>query len=794
MSDIVQLKLSVTELVEFSARTGDLYYERPAGPTALQGIIGHQRIQKARDPQWQSEYLLKHCFEMEGYEIHLQGRADLLNATGDPCIVEEIKTTLTATEYIPPNKIALYWAQARVYACLYGLLNGSDTAIQVRLSFFNLTTQELSSETRTAVFAELLQETKALLNLYVQWHRQITARRALVRASARCLEFPYTTFRTGQYAFARNVYRAIRDGETLVVEAPTGIGKTISTLFPACKSLGEQLADQILYLTAKSSGQAQAEAALDLLREKGLHLDSLTLCAKEKLCPCRKNSDSNDATLQDDIGVCRYTQGFYDRLPAARVACLEEPALDQVSLARIGAAHQVCPFALGLQMLAWTTVIIGDYNYFFDPLTNLRTFSDENIKRVLLMDELHNLPERSTAMFSATLSSFLLVELGTQYGGAVAKKCRQVNRTLSSLFTDKPLHEELPTSLTQQISDLMELLALENDIGRSTAENIPIQTEITIPEKRDNSELHRALFRFYTISQLFGAGHRLILRAAATHSAAIVAQLRCIDPAPLLQQRLANAHACIGFSATLTPMEFYIRVLGLPPLSITQRLEYPFPEENLLVLRCDYLDTRWQQRETSLPALVELLERVIHAHPGKYLVFFPSYEYLQKAYLAFRLKFPEHRTVAQAPGSDRTAQEDFLGEFFHSDAEVLGFAILGGIFAEGIDYRADALHGAIIIGTGMPQPTNEQQLIVEHFAKNGLNGFLYAYQIPGFTRVLQTAGRVIRSGTDRGVVVLVDPRFARSAFDRLMPLHWHPTACGNIHHAATRLKNFWCAV
>lgn len=810
MNDPVELKLSVTELVEFSARSGDLYYEGPAGPSALEGVLGHQRVQKARGPEWQREYSLKHCFDLEGYSVSLQGRVDLLDATRHPCVIEEIKTTLVPAERIPSGKLALYWAQARVYACLYGLISGSHADADVRLSLLNLTTQELTSETRPATFAELLQETEALLAIYVAWHRQITWRRDRVRASARTLGFPHTHYRAGQYAFAANVYRAIRDRQTLVVEAPTGTGKTISTLFPACKAVGEELADQILYLTAKTSGQAQAETALQLLRDKGLQMDSLTLCARDRICPCRANTDAELETLRDDTGVCRYTRGFYDRLPAARQACLTVPALDPPTLLRIGAAHQVCPFALGLQMVVWTTVVIGDYNYFFDPLTSLRALAEDRQKRLLLMDELHNLPERARAMFSASFSSAQLTRLGATHGSAIAKKCRRLQRTLSGLLAEKTVYTQLPAPLTQQIGELMELLAARA-AEFTNASAGPARTALASPqsvpmeprqnvlpmagagEQDNDNELQRELYRFYIVSQLFSAGHRLLLTPDTAKPSGASAALRCLDPAPLLQQRLASSHACIGFSATLTPLDFYIRVLGLPDTSATQRLDYPFPRENLLVLRCDYIDTRWQQREVSLPSLADLLAGVIRARPGKYLVFFPSYEYLQKAHAAFQQRFPHQSTIVQHAGADRTAQEIFLNAFFHAGEDVLGFAILGGIFAEGVDYRADALHGAIIVGTGMPQPTGEQQLMAEHFTGAGLNGFQFVYQFPGFTRVQQTAGRVIRAETDKGVVVLVDPRFARPDFRRLMPAHWHPVGCGNLSMAEQQLRKFWDA-
>jgi Rad3-related DNA helicase len=772
------LSLSVTELVEFSARTGDLYPESAGGPTAQQGILAHQQIQRQRDADWQREVALKHRWALANGEVTLQGRVDLLNAAGTTVIIEEIKTTLQPSAQLPQGKLALFWAQAQVYAGLYQQLNGPCARVELRLSLSDISRNHVETLTREIEGTAALAETERLLGIYLDWYRQVAERMARNRASARGLQFPFAEYRPGQRALAADIYRTLRDGGALLAEAPTGTGKTVTTLFPACKALGESQVDQVLYLTAKTTSQRQVETTLAAMRPQGLALDSLTLCAREKLCPCRTSED--DPRLAN--GTCAYTLGFWDRLPAAREDCLAVDALDKAALLAIGHRHRVCPSALSLHLVPWATLIIGDYNYFYDPITQLNSFARNGAARALLVDEVHNLAERARMMYSATLDSQTLQTLAKSASNKMRRKCRHIKRLLDELEDSPPV--EVLGNLVEHLRELLALQLAEAAADTDTQHQVEWLTE---PEASgDNAGLQ--IHRFCVVAEHFGDGHRLLVRRGNGKTRV---QLLCLDPAAALHNCQQKQKALIGFSATLTPMDFHRRLLGLGEAAVQRRLPYPFPEENLLVLRCDYLDTRWQARQRNFDPLAQLLAAVVGARPGKYLVFFPSYEYLATGHQVFVSAFPEIRTLRQESGSTQTQQNAFLEGFFGDSHPALGFAILGGLFAEGVDFLGDALHGAIVLGTGMPQPSEEQALMAEHFQRQGLNAYQYAYQFPGWTRVLQTAGRVIRSDTDRGVIVLVDPRFARADFRGLLPAHWQPVPCHEPQVVTQRLGVFW---
>lgn len=778
MTADLHLTLSVTELVEFGARTGDLYPEGAGGPTAQQGVLAHQQIQRKRGEDWQREVALKHRWVLTGGDITLQGRVDLLNPLATPLIIEEIKTTLQPAAQLPQGKLGLFWAQARVYAGLYQQLNGLCEQVELRLTISDIARDKVETLSQQIDGAEALAETERLLTIYLDWQRKLAARMARNRVSAQALAFPFGEYRPGQRALAADVYRTLRDGGALLAEAPTGTGKTITTLFPACKAVGENHVDQVLYLTAKTTSQRQVEATLQVFRQQGLALDSLTLCARDKLCPCRTGEN---APRQAD-GTCGYTVGFWDRLPAAREDCLAVDALDKTALLTIGHRHRVCPSALGLHLVPWATLIIGDYNYFYDPVTQLNSFANHTAKRALLVDELHNLAERARLMYSANLDSKTLQTLVKGASTKVRRKSRHIGRLMGELDESPPI--EALQALVEHLRELLALQLAEAAANRDAQRQVEWLAEPEAPG--DSAGLH--IHRFCVVAEHFGDGHRCrLLRSSGN----IRVQLLCLDPAAALQACPHKQKALIGFSATLSPMEFHRRLLGLPETTALRQLPYPFPADNLLVLRCDYLDTRWQARQRNLPSLAELLAAVAGARPGKYLVFFPSYDYLAAGHEAFTAAFPEQRTLCQQPGSNQTQQIAFLDAFFGDDQSVLGFAILGGLFAEGVDFLGDALHGAVILGTGMPQPSEEQTFMAEHFQRQGLNAYQYAYQFPGWTRVLQTAGRVIRSGTDRGVIVLVDPRFARRDFQALLPDHWRPAACGSRQAVVSALGSFW---
>lgn len=775
------------DLVEFSARTGDLVFESSGGPTYLEGVAGHRQLQKSRGEDWQAEYALKQTIALEGYHVVLQGRADLVNSQGCPVIIEEIKTTYVAPEKIAKEKMELYWAQAKVYAYLYHLQNPqTQTSVQyeVHISLFNILTSEVHTQKQAISTDTLEQFSHSLLTVYLQWYTLVLEHRARVKDSARNLEFPYARYRPGQHRFAQDVYRTIRDKQQLLAEAPTGTGKTVSTLFPAVKALGEGIANQILYLTAKTPAQANAQNALALLKKKGLPIDFLVLSARDKICPCRQTERQSEFLTPD--GRCCRTVGFYDRLPQARVSSLKAQSLTSTVLENIGEELQLCPFALGLHLLPWMSAVICDFNYFFDPLVKLSSFENGAMERVLLIDEIHNLPERARDMFSATLSTWQLTEIGHNLGRAhrgIKNAVNRLSRKLLVLTEANVTLDELPQDLLTPVAELIQTLAsVDHSDGADLFETATEKYKETI----------RELLRFYLVSQIYGNAHRIIVHAEANAKPKRASlTLRCLDAAPHLADSYRNARAVIGFSATLKPTAFYRQLLGFTNEAQCATLPSAFPPENLLVIRCDYIDTRWQQRESSRAGLLELIAGIYKKKAGKYLVFFPSYEYMNQVYDAFREAFDNIRTVKQESGSTDSERKTFLDNFFNSNEPALGFAILGGIFAEGIDYLADALHGAIIIGTGMPQPTHEQKLMQGYFENLGLNGFQYAYQFPGFTRVQQTAGRVIRSETDKGVVVMVDPRFMRLDYQRLMPNEWNIVGCASKEEVECQLDRFW---
>lgn len=773
------ISLSVTDLVEFSARSGDLYPENTGGPSALEGVLAHQRIQRARGSEWQRELSLKYRWQLDDWEIHLQGRLDLLSDTGASVAIEEIKTTLFPPPQLPPGKIALFWAQAQVYAALYHLLHRSESPeydLRVGLTLVNLRDEQQETLWQPLTPQEAVAETERLLRVYLDWYRQVQERLTLIRIQAKKLAFPFPQYRPGQYELAADIYRVMRQGGALLAEAPTGTGKTLTSLFPACKALGEGLTDQVLYLTGKTTHQQQVENTLVQLREQKFALDCLTLCARDKLCPCR--TGTNDVSQPD--GTCSYTIGFWDRLPEARNECLRARTLNQTTLTAIGQRHRVCPFALDLHLVPWSTLVVGDYNYFFDPLVRLNAFERGGNKRVLLIDELHNLPERARAMYAAQLSSADMRALANERGAEVKRICRRILRKWKTLANAEQLPE-----LIEQLEELNAAIATETS-------EIPAQNALLneVSEKDIGREIYKfcVIYRSYIEDKELSAGHRCVVQNTGND---LRIQLICLDPAPALAQCYSEQKAIIGFSATLTPLPFYRQMAGLPPETHLRQLPYPFPAENLLTLRCDYLDTRWQARERSRNALVDMLLHVVRAKPGKYLVFFPSYEYLTSVYEHFCEQYADIRTVRQNAGSAANEQAEFLRVFFGDAEPALGFAILGGLFAEGVDYTGDALHGAIIVGTAMPQPGAEQNLMADYFTGKGLNPYEYVYQFPGFTRVLQTAGRVIRSERDKGVVILVDPRFNRRDFRNLMPAHWQPKGCRTPEELKNALREFW---
>ena len=810
-NDTPALQLSVRELVAFACRRGDLFGGGPAGPSAQEGIRAHQKLQKQRPSGSEAEYRLQVQWQCDGQAVILSGRVDILHPQADlhrPVQLDEIKTTYSPPEKLPESVRQLHWAQLKIYGFCYLLLQRADAKqpgadgdrIALQMLWHNLKEKKTYPELREFRWPELEAFARAAVTEYLQWHRGWQQHRQQVRDSARALAFPFPEYRPGQRQLAVSAYRCLRDGGELVVEAPTGIGKTVSTLFPAIKALGEDQVDQLVYLTAKNSGRQVVRETAARLHSSGLTLSLLEIQARDKTCACRLGLCGPDAD-----GICPRTRGFFDRLPEARRQLLGEPLLTPEVVAEVADRLQLCPFELSLQMLPWADLVVCDFNYVFDPLVRLSSLQDQSRRRALLVDEAHNLGDRARAMYSAALS-----RSGSRRAAAACKGSHPtLRRSIQSLV------RALDKWVTQQEGETAGKAAgkdtqvwvtplSEPESGPLAVTRAAHKIQAVISQLWEQSQAPpetigdwlKAIYRYLTVEQLLAEHHRCLTRTENRDDPWQEQQLKllCLNAADYLQQSYQQFHAVIAFSATLRPPAYIYRQLGLRADSPYLMLPSPFSAQQLGVYLCPYVDTRYRARDRATDALVDMVARVYRSRPGNYLVFFPSYRFLQQVAERFAERFPQVELVRQAPGAGERERAAFL-ECFSEGRQSLGFAIMGGVFGEGVDYVGEQLVGTILVGVGLPQVNEEQELLREacEMATGDLqrSGFDIAYRYPGLTRVLQAAGRVIRSESDRGVLILADYRFADPFYRGLYPEHWQLRTCNSGEALSKGLSQFW---
>ena len=753
--------VAVRELCAFTAKAGDLDLRFTPAPSAQEGIAGHGKVVAKRDAaSYESEILLASRFQ----NLQVRGRADGFDAKARR--LEEIKTFKGRLDRQSPAQRELHWAQARIYGWLMCEARGF-AALDLALVYFDIDseretvfTEHWSADTLRAFF-------EAQCQRFVDWARLEAAHRAVRDAALRELTFAHAQFRTGQRELAEGVYRATAKGRVLLAQAPTGIGKTAGTIFPALKAMPGQSIDRLFYLSAKTSGRQLALDALRELREHGgACIRVLELVARDKACENPGSACHGDA--------CPLAQGFYDRLPEARADALAEPAqlLDQESVRSVALVHGICPYYLSQELARWVDVVVGDYNYFFDFGGLLHALTQANDWRVaLLVDEAHNLMDRARGMYSATLSPQAL-KLASQSSTAEAvprvKKAlatvkRQWNALGKEQTGDYAMHEAFPPKLLNALTQCVQ------SIGEHFADH---------PDQLD-ADVHAFQMEVLQVLRLlesFGA-HSIIdmqrAKGAQAKSGDTDISVRNIVPAPFLADRWAGVHAATLFSATLQPMHFHADLLGLPEQHATLDVGSPFRAEQLQVRIARHISTRYAHRNGSIEPMVRLMAEQFAARPGNYLAFFSSYEYLQQAADAFAQQHPQITLWRQSRRMAEAQQRELLSQFTeHSQG--IGFAVLGGAFAEGIDLPGKRLIGAFLATLGLPQfnPVNEQisERMNQLFAGRGYD---YAYLYPGLQKVVQAAGRVIRTPQDEGVVHLIDDRFARAEVRSLLPAWWH---------------------
>ena len=749
-----EYSVAVRELCEFTAKAGDLDLRFTPAPTAQQGIDGHGKVADRRGSSYQKEVRLESQYE----NLRIRGRADGYDSSRNE--LEEIKTYRGRLDRIPENHRALHWAQLKVYGAMLCAVRDLSE-VRLTLVYFEIDRERETPISQVHTAEDLKAFFTKQCQIFLRWSEsEIKHQTARNHALSR-MAFPYPQFHAGQRQVAEAVYRSCRDGQSLMIEAPTGIGKSIGTLFPSLKSLSAGHLDKVFYLTAKTSGRRMAIEAVEALRQKNeaIPLRLLELVAREKVC------EHPDKACHGDS--CPLAKGFYDRLPAARDEAILQPELTQAGVRAVALRHSVCPYYLSQDLVRWSDVIVGDYNYYFDQSALLHGFTLINEWRVaLLVDETHNLVERGRGMYSAALDQWKLSILRKQAAVPIKQSLNRLHRAWNSLWRDQvaeyQIYNSIPKSLTEALLKVIKV------VGETLSEN-PATPQPAL------QEFYFDALNFLHLAETI-ADHSLfditIERAPlGQRGKSSTLCIRNVVPAPFLAKRLETAHAAMVFSATLQPPHFYRDMIGLPAETRMMDVASPFSNAQLDIRTVKNVSTRYRDRATSIDPIVELIGTHYLSKPGNYLAYFSSFAYLRSVSDRFADRYPDVPIHLQGPRMSEVERGEFLKHFEIGGARI-GFAVLGGVFSEGIDLPGDRLVGAFVATLGLPQINPINEAMRKRMDQLFGAGYDYAYLYPGLQKVVQAAGRVIRTLNDRGDLYLIDDRFARSDVRRLLPRWW----------------------
>lgn len=778
-------RISVRDLVEFLLRSGDLDRRQSSGRRDAQAMQAgsriHRKLQKQMGSGYQAEVTLKYQILLEDIPVSVEGRADGIwtdeNGEEPLVVIDEIKGTYRDLSRMEAP-VEVHLAQAKCYAYIYGQQHG-QMRMGVRMIYADLETEELRYFEETYTMEELsgwFQDLMADYGKWVSFESLWQERRA---ESLKKLIFPFD-YREGQKDLAVSVYRTIARKKRLFIQAPTGVGKTLSVLFPALKAMGEGLASRIFYLTARTITRTVAVDALDLLRQQGMELKTVVLTAKEKLCVCEKPECDPDHCPRAKGHFDRINQAVYELWTTGPDACTREVILESAE------RYQVCPFELSLDLAVWVDTLICDYNYVFDPNVSLKRFFADGVREdyLFLIDEAHNLVERGREMYSASLEKEAFLQIKKLLRGkreGLTKALDGCNRYLLTLKREC----ESGFQILPQVG------GFELQLQRLGAE-LDKYLEQPVPE-----EIREQVMEFYfSVWNFLGICDRLddnyVIYTEFSEEGHFWLHLYCVRPAENLRQCLDCGTAAIFFSATLLPVNYYKDLLTGNIEDYAVYAKSPFDPANRLLLVGTDVSSRYSRRGA---AEYERMARYIHetvtVKTGNYLVFAPSYQVMEQ--VADRcVAYEDMECIRQESGMTEEEREAFLKEFEKErNHSLVGFCVMGGIFSEGIDLTEDRLIGALIIGTGLPQVCREREIVKEFFDKKGMDGFAYAYQYPGMNKVLQAAGRVIRTESDRGMILLMDDRFATISYQRLFPREWEQHAYCQVDSLEGQLQEFW---
>ncbi len=792
----MEIRVSVRSLVEFVLRSGNIDNRKASSPeNAMQeGGRIHRMIQRRMGAEYHAEVGLKFSYPTPDYEILVEGRADGIIIEPFGVTIDEIKGTyhdlVKMKEAVP-----VHLAQAKCYAYIYAKQNELKS-IRVRMTYCHLETEEIRYFHHEYCFEELEKWFEDVMQKYRKWADYSFTWQMTRQVSIKALEFPFA-YREGQKDLVTYVYQTIYHKRKLFIEAPTGVGKTISTVFPAIKAMGEGLGEKIFYLTAKTITRTVAEDTFQLLRDRGLQFKTVVLTAKDKICFQEETECNPEA--------CPYAKGHYDRINEAMYDLLtHEDSFHRAKIEEYARKHQVCPFEMCLDMSLFSDAVICDYNYVFDPHVYLRRFFAEGNKTdyLFLIDEAHNLVERGREMYSALLrkEDFLsLKKIVKEYSPKMEKQLEKCNKELLALKRECNNYK-----IEEYIAPFVMALNRLN----TTMEDY-LEDHEESPIRNDILEFYFEVSHFLGIYELVDENY--VTYSQMEDDGSFILKLFCVNPAKNLLECMMRGRSTILFSATLLPIQYYKTLLGAQEGDYEVYAKSVFqPEKRGIYIGNDVTSKYTRRSEMEYYNIAAYIYEIVKNRHGNYMIFFPSHAFLRNVYETFTDYFADTQMecIVQEDYMNEQSREEFLNRFtgnegcdltavIHMDIEIeeekslLGFCVLGGIFSEGIDLKNDSLIGAIIVGTGLPQVCNEREILKNYFDGWGENGFDYAYRYPGMNKVLQAAGRVIRTSEDVGIVALLDERFLNSSYQRLFPREWNNYEVVTTTQVAKRVERFW---
>ena len=781
--DVPVIRISVRNLVEFILREGDIDNRISGGmdrDAMLMGSRIHRKIQRRMGSDYHAEVPLKKEVVFDGFHILVEGRADGIITEQDKAepgiTIDEIKGVLRELRFIEKPE-PLHLAQAKCYAAIYAEQKGLEK-IDVQITYCQMESEEIRRFVQSFETEELIRWFYELIGKYEKWARFEIEWKKVRNASIHETEFPFS-YRAGQRDMAAAVYRTILRKKKLFIQASTGVGKTISTVFPSVKALGEGIGEKIFYLTAKTITRTVAEQAFRTLSDNGLLIKVITLTAKEKICFC----DETDCNPES----CPYAKGHYDRVnDAVYDLLISENGVSRQTVEQYALKHRVCPFEMSLDLSVWADAVICDYNYVFDPNSHLKRFFSEggNKGYIFLVDEAHNLVERGREMYSAELykEDFLEVKRCVkEYDKKIAAQLDGINRLFLALKRECETYRVLES--VSHIS--LKLMRLLTEMERFLEEQEG-------GEKREKVlELYFRVRAFLNIHDIMDENY--VIYSELEADGRFKVKLFCINPAVNLQGCLEQGNGTVFFSATLLPIRYYKNLLSVEEDDYAIYVESSFPRENRLILVGRDVSTKYTRRGPEMyRRIAEYILCTAKSRQGNYIAFFPSYRMLEEVYEYFRQGKGKMESVAQTQYMSETEREEFL-KLFETEREesFVGFCVMGGIFSEGIDLAEDRLIGAVIVGTGLPQVCSDREIIRNFFDRKNMQGFSYSYLYPGMNKVLQSAGRVIRTERDKGVILLLDDRFRDQRYREIFPREWAGVRTCGMPSLRHQLEEFW---